>query len=58
MRNEKLRQKKLAKNKKKRLQHNKSYSANSKCKYGAYKTNMTIERQNEFFKDLENKFSI
>ncbi|MCK9281509.1 MAG: hypothetical protein M0P71_12865 [Melioribacteraceae bacterium] len=58
MRNEKLRQKKLAKNKKKRAQHNKSYSANSKCKYGAYRTNITIERQNEIFENMKKGFGI
>ena len=34
MRNERLRQKKIARNKKKRIQHNKSYEARTACEWG------------------------
>ena len=54
MRNEILRHKKIARNKKRRMKRQKSYSANEKCKFGAMRTNDEVKEQNRIFDNLKN----
>ncbi len=51
MRNERLRQAKIARNKKRREHHNKTYDARSKCEFGSQRSR---ERENEH-KKIMNK---
>ncbi len=54
MKNQRLRQKKLARHKKRKEQSNKSYDARKRCEYGAYKT----KRQAYEYEKIYNKIKL
>jgi len=56
--NLKLRQKKIAQNKKKRKEHKKSYDTNQKCKFGAYRSKEQGKSYNEQYDKLKKHFAI
>lgn len=58
MKNEKLRQKKIAKNKKKRLHHNKTYDHRQRCDYGNYKSKRQQLEHEKIMKQIADHFAI
>jgi len=58
MKNQKLRQKKLAKNKMKRTHHNKVYDQRQRCKKGSRLVNQREQNYTDHFNALKNQMGI
>lgn len=58
MRNEKLRQKKLARNKKKREHHNKVYDQRQRCESGSIYAMNREQRYNDEYEKFKRRFAL